>query len=144
MTTHPTYIFTSPPRGYVALVSALIISAILTALIFTESTSTFWARFDQLNRENRHQAYLLAESCLYEGLLLYAEDPSTSRSSAQVAVDAHTSCILDSTKVQNGVVTIVAHAKVKNVYSIMSVTATKNSSGVLSITSWRELTSIPP
>jgi hypothetical protein len=59
-------------RGFVALVSALVISAILITLTFSVSSSSFYARFDALGGENKRISLGLAESCINVALLALA------------------------------------------------------------------------
>jgi hypothetical protein len=132
------------PRGYVAVVSAIILSIILGVLLLSEGTSIFWNRGDEADRENHRQALALAQSCIYEGLLLYAEDPGLSFKKMPVSINAHTSCVIDTVITQGNTETFVAHADVKNVRVIVGASGSKGSSGTFSITSWKELTSIPP
>lgn len=61
-------------RGFIALISAIIISAILMAILFTATTSTFFARFDALDTEYKRIAVGLAESCVNQALLRLAQD----------------------------------------------------------------------
>lgn len=62
--------------GFMALISAIIISAILLAILFTANTSTFFARFDALDAEYKRIAVGLAESCVNQALLKLARDYS--------------------------------------------------------------------
>lgn len=61
-------------KGFVALISAIMISAILLAILFTTNTSTFFARFDALDTEYKRVATGLAESCANQALLKLAQD----------------------------------------------------------------------
>jgi hypothetical protein len=56
-------------RGFIALVSTIVISFILTALLFTVSTSSFYARADTLSAEAKRISLGLAESCVNVALL---------------------------------------------------------------------------
>jgi|GEM_PF-3523471 len=61
-------------NGFIALVSTLIISAVLLSLMFTTSTASFYARFDALASEYKRTALGLAESCANAGLLKIAQN----------------------------------------------------------------------
>jgi hypothetical protein len=50
-------------KGFIALISVLIISAVLMLLVVGESAPAWYARMDQLTAEWHIQAELLAESC---------------------------------------------------------------------------------
>ncbi|MES2087828.1 MAG: hypothetical protein V4467_02435 [Patescibacteria group bacterium] len=76
-------ILTSPQKnkGFIALMSTIIISTILMAIVFTTNMSSFYARFDALDGEFKRKAFALAESCANETLLRlaknYSYDPTT-------------------------------------------------------------------
>jgi hypothetical protein len=64
------------PHGYIAVVSAIIISSILSIVVFSSSAIIFSARFTQLDDEDKLRADTLALSCAYEGLYAYTQDTS--------------------------------------------------------------------
>jgi Tfp pilus assembly protein PilX len=142
------------PRGYIAVVSALMLCSILTLLVLTESISAFWSRFQELYAERKSQSVALAESCAYEALAEYEEDPNSAEAVLNQTIFSNAenqtsddSCIIDSISFNpnSGIVLIRTHAEVLSTYSSLYVTATvATSSGIVSITSWRENTSIPP
>jgi hypothetical protein len=63
-------------RGFIALMSAVIISAILMALLFTTSAISFNARFDAFDSENKHMAENIANSCVDQAVLRIAQNYS--------------------------------------------------------------------
>jgi hypothetical protein len=130
-------------RGYVAIVSALIVSGILTALILAESVEVFWSIGDETAQGNHARAKALAASCAYEGLLLFAEDATQLASSTPETFDVSDYCTVDSRE-ENGTTTISTHAGFQGSISALEVVFSKLSSGFLSITSWRDITSTPP
>jgi fructose-specific phosphotransferase system IIC component len=136
--------FPKKPQGYIAVISALILSTVLTTGILAVSTSIFWNRFEKQERADRQKSLLLAESCIYEAILLYAEDSRTRLHSLLVSVDSHATCAIDSVASQGNTQTFTAHSFIKNARVFLQATTYKNSSHVLSITSWHELTGIPP
>ena len=50
-------------RGFVALMSAVIISIVLVMLVMTVGMSSLFARMDSLGGESKVGSRLLAESC---------------------------------------------------------------------------------
>ncbi len=58
-----------PRRGFIALISAIVISTILLGLAITAGSSTFSTRFDALNGEYKRVSLGLAESCIHAALL---------------------------------------------------------------------------
>ncbi|MEN9390288.1 MAG: hypothetical protein RLZZ283_388 [Candidatus Parcubacteria bacterium] len=62
------------PRGYIALISAIIISTVLLTLTTTVSAVNFAGRENALYSEFKHTANGLAESCINQALLNIAAD----------------------------------------------------------------------
>ena len=144
-----------------ALVSMLILSTVLVLLMLTTSTSTFLARFDVLNKENKIIAESLAESCIHQGLLELAEnydyDPRIDSSyqsgkGVPVAVGSNTCFIVSTTPEppRNGnstnitIVVFGSHQKSFSTFSIMarvlnpSMTQAPEEPNI-SIISWKEV-----
>ncbi len=61
-------------EGFIALMSAIIISAILMGFLFIANRMNFYARFDTLDREDKAEARNMAESCINETLVRLAKD----------------------------------------------------------------------
>lgn len=59
---------TTPQRGFIALISAIVISTILLSLAVTLGSSTFFSRFDVLNSEYKRISLGLAEACVNSAL----------------------------------------------------------------------------
>ncbi len=64
--------------GSVALISILLISAILIILVTAMSDSSINTSYQYLNNESDKNAYYYAEACLEETLLRIEQDPSFS------------------------------------------------------------------
>ncbi len=62
--------------GYVALISAVIISVILMAIVFTLSFTGYFGRFNVLESEFKERGAGLAEACADRALLKLANNPS--------------------------------------------------------------------
>lgn len=63
-------------KGFVALMSVTIISAILLIIAVTISTSSFYERYEILGAELKERSLSNAEACADEGLLLLANNES--------------------------------------------------------------------
>src|SRR3989344_2331312 len=50
--------------GFIALISAVIISLVLMVVVFSVSTLAFFSRFNQLDSEYKEKSSALAESCV--------------------------------------------------------------------------------
>lgn len=64
----------SKNRGFVALISVIIVSAVLLATMLALSTSSFFARFDELDTERASEARALARSCAHIALARIAQN----------------------------------------------------------------------
>lgn len=62
------------PRGFIALISAIIISTVLLSVAATLDQGVFFTRFDGLNGEYRTIARHLADSCVQAALLKLRDD----------------------------------------------------------------------
>ena len=60
-------------RGFVALISVIIISAILLMLVFTLGVSSFFTRFSALDSEYKRESVALAEACQNVAVLRYSQ-----------------------------------------------------------------------
>lgn len=54
----------SPQRGFIALTSAIIISAVLLLLVISGSLTGMYARYDMLDSELKQASAALADSCV--------------------------------------------------------------------------------
>jgi hypothetical protein len=63
-----------PARGFIALISAIIISTVLLAVAATLDQGVFFARFDGLNGEYHAIAAHLADGCIETALLKLRDD----------------------------------------------------------------------
>lgn len=60
--------------GFMALTATLILTAVLMIIMFTNSTSSFFARFDALGSEFKRTSLGLSEACLNKALLKVTQD----------------------------------------------------------------------
>jgi len=69
-------ILNSSESGFVVLISTMILSAILLAMVFSVSFSGFFTRFNLLDSENKERSLSLAEACANLAILKRFEDSS--------------------------------------------------------------------
>ncbi len=65
-----------PQRGFIALMSMIILSFVLLDVTMTANTSSMFARLNTLNSEYKRISLGLAESCVNKALLTIAENYS--------------------------------------------------------------------
>jgi hypothetical protein len=132
-------------RGYIAIASAIIIALTLSMQVFLNSTTTLWTRFEQMYKKDRTINEDLSRSCVYEALLQYAEDPNSITSNEKILIEPNFYCVIDSVATTSSSQSFTVHTHLSNTYTGMVVATTKDTqTGILTITSWRDITSIPP
>jgi|GEM_PF-6380785 len=74
-------------RGLVALMSVIIISAVLLVLMVSAASITFRGRFNALDYENKKIGVSLAESCVQAAMLELAKNASSTVPLGETRVD---------------------------------------------------------
>ena len=128
-------------RGFIALVTALIISVALVSIVLVAGTGSFYARMDSLGMLQSMEARSLATSCVKVALLALATstDPdSFVISDREVAIESADEqyCTIDSLSQQSGAIIIRTHASVSDSYG--AVEARASLPPTISILSWNE------
>jgi hypothetical protein len=115
-------------KGFVALLSVIIISSLLLALLFVTNLSSFYARFDALDVENKKVSRSLVESCANAALLNIAQNYNY-LGNETVSVEGNV-CSIDpiiysseDTQTHRKTATIKTHATVRNTLSNFTVVA---------------------
>ncbi len=136
-----------PCRGYIALVSVLIISVVLLALAVSVSLTGFYARSNILGAEIKEQSAALAQSCAEKAIVDVAiGNPTTGVVSFGTNPyddgDPYTCSILSITPdtPTAGQATIHAQGVYRNSYTNLVVTIDSDDQSVVS---WREVTTFP-
>lgn len=129
-------------RGFVALMSAIIVSAILIGLMASGGLAGFYARFDALGTENKREALALGESCINAALLALATSTDPTRLSlndeiVDIGADAEgrpMTCVIKDIMHSGLNATIDAYASSDDSFANLSVTAVLTPS--IQIVSW--------
>jgi hypothetical protein len=121
-------------KGFIALISTVIISLILLAVAASAARAAFWARFDLLARENKKISAALAEACVNVALLGLSNEEKIFP--LEVVIEDAKKCKIGEVGGSNPY-TIIARAGWKNSYANLKVTA-KLENGELEISDWRE------
>ena len=83
--------------GFVALMSSIIISVMLMMMVFSVSTSSFYARLDAMGKEHKRESLELAESCMNIAFLRLGEDDSWKPAVTGDSVTlGNNTCVIDS------------------------------------------------
>lgn len=123
------------PRGFVALMSVIIISVILLLYVFGLGALSFFARFDSLDSENKRISLGLAESCVSAALLKIAQDSTyaPAASGDSVTVSGGTCKICSGTTNTSVLVRAKHNGTYTNIRATMAV-----ANGTYTISSWSE------
>lgn len=120
------------PRGFIALMSVVIIGAILLVFVYLLSASSFLARFDALDGEDKRVSLGLAEACVNAAVLQIAQ---SNAAAGQVTVDASDpkkTCRICSVDPISGA--IFARAVYNGAYTNLAVTV----DNAYNVTAWSE------
>jgi len=128
--------------GFVALVSAVVISVLLLVLVIALSYSGYFARFNELDTEFKKQSLAYAEACADIAIAEIAKDatfsvPAGGRTYQVDPLNPDT-CLINSI---NGSYTIKTSGVFKRASSniLLTVTRTTGASGTVTINCWKEV-----
>ena len=129
-------------RGFVALMSILIISAILLTLVYTLNASSFFARLDALGAENKRTSLGLAEACVNSAMLKVAQGTTPSNLCVSLGgtcggTDPQKVCKICSSSVSGGIATVRTRARYNGTFTNLEVKFTTTPSNFV-VTSWKE------
>ena len=122
-------------RGFIALMSTIVIAAILLAMIGSTEFASFYARADALGIENKRSALALADSCINIVLLALA----TSTDPADFDVGGHTFVVNNDSLGEPRTCTIGHFAHVGSTVNMEAYAAVNNSDGSASV-----IVTLPP
>ncbi len=120
--------------GFIALISAVIISAIILIFTVTLSYSSFFVRYSLLDSEYKDRSMALADGCIDYSLLKYAND-SSYLGNENLAIGSD-SCFIRPIQVSGNNFIIQAQAVFQNSHTNLQVTFDKSS---LVLISWTEI-----
>ena len=124
-------------EGYIALVSAIVISILLISITVIIGMNNFFARFNILDSESKERSLALAEGCADEAIFKINEDASYNPSNEVVPVGSD-SCTIVSVQADTpsvGETTIKTQATINKSYTNLKVIVNNTD---FTITSWSE------
>lgn len=126
-------------NGYIAIISAIVISIVLIAITLTLSFSGFFLRFNILGTEYKKVSYALAQGCVNTALVKLANDPSYS-GPEDITLDAmaNKKCKIISVTGSGNSRTIKTQSVYQNSFTDLQVNASITASNITP-TSWIEL-----
>ena len=124
-------------HGYIALISALIISAVLLTVSVSLGMLNFFTRFSVLDAEYKVRSQVLAESCARVALLRLAHNPSTATTGAvSLGSDSCSIVIIQNNVPMAGQTTIQTKAMFRQSVTNFHIVASTTSALLVS---WQEL-----
>lgn len=126
-------IYPGSEEGFIALISVIIIAAILTVIAFSLGTAGFFLRFNILDNESKKISLALAEGCVQKAMLDLANGslsvPQT------VSVGSNSCKICD--KSGAGPITIKTRALYNNAFSNLAAVLAQSGTS-FTVNSWDE------
>lgn len=142
-------------KGFIALISVIVISAILLMLVFTLGLSSFFNRYDALDAENKRISLGLAEACVNVAMVRIAKDsdyginPPIAADGECVSVSdtcgagAKKVCKICSVTDTSFPKTISTRAAYNGAYTNVSVAINNTTPGNFTLRSWSEVPTGP-
>ncbi len=128
-------------QGFIALISAIIISLLLVTISVTVATTGFLSRFNVLDSENKERSLALAEACLDTALLRLALNPADT-TTGPVVISGSDTCNVYSVALNTPVADqITIQAKGVTNKAVTNLELIVNKDGLTQI-SWEEIPSL--
>ncbi len=121
--------------GFIALMSAIIISVVLLLLVTTGSLAGFFGRFNALDSELKERSFAAADACVDIALLAVANDP-TYAGNATSTLSATDSCYVGPVTSAGGQKSFETRSYFNNSYTNLAVSIDANT---LTVNSWQEV-----
>ena len=110
-------------KGYIALMSAIIVSAILLVISVSLGVGGFFSRFNVLDKEYKQKSQALAEGCLQAAMVKWALNPNFSAGNINIGGDICTIASIQNNTPVVGQLTIqtsaVYHQAVTNIKEVV-------------------------
>ena len=125
---------TNHDQGFIALITAILISALLLGITLAQSRAAFYYRAQLLESEQKAQSRALAESCVHEAILRLTLDNSyAGNEEIQIAQQRCTIRPIEPTP--NGLI-IKTDSSVENASTDLTVEVTSTDFAIIS---WQEV-----
>ena len=118
-------------QGFVALMSAIVITVLLLAITFSVCFSDFFTRFNVLDSESKQISANLAEACADAAQLTLTKNPNSQITSQIVTVGSGQCTIVSATKLgnQNAITT---QAVVNKAYTNLKIVRDSTTGSIIS------------
>lgn len=116
--------------GYIALISAIIMTVILMLISITTSHSSFLGRFDSQILEYKDGSYNLAKGCLDHAKLKLAQGSYAGNETITIGTN---SCTIDPITTNSGNTIIVSKATITNTTTKLKLTVNSSTLSIVSL-----------
>jgi len=123
-------------RGFIALISAIITSAVLLIIAVALSLSSFYGRYNVLDTELKKMSVGLAEACVEQGLLMLATN-TNNPATTTVEVIKGKYCDLGPIPPSGNLRTFLTQASSSSYFTTLKISVNPDTN--FSITSWEEV-----
>lgn len=123
-------------KGFIALISAIIISAILILVSTVASFRSFFGRSNILDAELKEQSVAMAEACADQALLEIANDPSYSGNATTTLAGSYECYIGSIPAPSGGQIIFKTRSYYRDFYTNLKIVINTSD---LSIVSWEEI-----
>lgn len=124
-------------KGFVALMSAIIISVILLLMVTNLSLTGFYDRSNIFDSEMKNVSLALAEACVDTALLKLANDSTYIATGGEtVTISGSDTCTIDQTTLTNPTRIFNVHASPSNYYTNLQIEINVATVGV---NKWEEI-----
>lgn len=137
----------SKEQGFVALLSVIIISAVILMYLFTIGLASFLNRIDTLGAENKRVSLGLAEACVNASMLRVAQSAPANNVCINTmggtcgGTDPQLVCKICTTVSGGGYATTTVHALWRGAYSTVQATF-DTAAGSYKTVDWREIPAV--
>ncbi|MEK7664229.1 MAG: hypothetical protein AAB340_02200 [Patescibacteria group bacterium] len=121
-------------KGYIALISAIVISFLLIVITVSLGFGSFFGRFDILDSESKEKSTALAEACVSQAILEASGDTFYSRLTDFTIPISGNKCKRSSEQIGNEII-IKAQAEFNKSYTNLKVIIDNSD---FSVVSWKE------
>ena len=129
-------------QGYIALVSVIVISALLIGISSVLSFTGFFGRFNVLDSEFKEVSIGLAEACAEQAILILADNPSYSVPAGGETYNVGSeTCLIDDITPSSWPRTIYAQGVFHDSYTNLQVVVSTPAN--VTVTSWQEIANLP-
>ena len=126
-------------NGYIALISAIVISVLLITITVTLGLNSLFGRFNILDAESKEQSSALAEACVDQAILDASYGTYSTNKVVNVGPTASDNCTIVSSSLSGSQITIKTQSVINKSYTDFKIVVDANTFVTIS---WQECANI--